>query len=747
MKKDPQIPSDLSARADEIFFASLDIESESERHRFIEESCKENDALYKEVERLFSLQATSETAFNLSSASRLTAMDIANTITNIPEFYENMKTALPDDDEIGKQIGTYKLLQKIGEGGVGNVYLAEQKKPIRRLVALKIIKAGMDTKNVIARFEAERQALAMMEHPNIAHVLNAGETETGRPYFVMELVHGERITTYCDANRLNISDRLSLFIQVCHAIQHAHNKGIIHRDIKPSNVLITMHDGIPSPVVIDFGIAKATTGDLLTEKTVNTSVGPLIGTPAYMSPEQTKLAQMDIDTRSDIYSLGVLLYELLTGQTPFDQKMLLRTSIDELCRVIREEEPLRPSLRFDRMDEEDQVETAKNRSMDPRKLESILKNDLDWIVMMALQKDREHRYETANALALDIEHFTRSEPVLASPPGRMYRFRKLVHRNKRVFFTTAAIALALIVGFGMSSWFLVKERAARKRAVIAEQQQSQLRLEAEDRERIAHAAFLLSQNKIEEADRVAAAITTELGPSLEAESVLRTLGEWHALKGEWAQAATLFSALLKVDEMDNSYAITGDLLMAGPILIEHGNIVDYELFRKVAIARYRGTDDPVFAERTLKISLLMPADGQEMHELQALYDLAADATQGRIGSIMGSWRCVSLALGAYRQGFYPTAVTWGEKARSFDQIQARDATARIIQAMAHYQLDEMDAAKSELDLGRKAITAVFAEDFNVATNWKKGFWYDWLFARILLREAETLILGPPLENE
>ncbi len=322
-----------------------------------------------------------------------------------------------EDEAVGKSIGRYKVLEKVGEGGCGVVYVAEQTEPVRRRVALKVIKLGMDTKQVIARFEAERQALAMMDHPNIAKVLDAGSTETGRPFFVMELVRGIRITEYCDQANLTTKERLDLFIKVCQAIQHAHQKGIIHRDIKPSNILVTMHDGVPVPKVIDFGIAKATVGQTLTDKTVYTQLQQFIGTPAYMSPEQAEMSGLDIDTRSDIYSLGVLLYELLAGSTPFDANELMSQGIDAMRKTIREKEPVRPSTRLATLKGEELTTTAKRRSADTSKLLHQLKGDLDWIVMKCLEKDRTRRYETANGLAFDLKRHLNNEPVLARPPS------------------------------------------------------------------------------------------------------------------------------------------------------------------------------------------------------------------------------------------------------------------------------------------------------------------------------------------
>src|ERR1043166_6415408 len=333
----------------------------------------------------------------------------------------------------GDRIGHYKILQQIGEGGCGVVYMAEQDEPVRRRVALKVIKLGMDTRHVIARFEAERQALAMMDHPNIAKVFDAGATPAGRPYFVMELVRGVKITSYCDSQKLSTRERLNLFIQVCQAVQHAHQKGIIHRDLKPSNILVTEQDGAPLPKIIDFGIAKATTDQRLTDKTLFTAFEQFIGTPAYMSPEQAGLGGLDIDTRTDIYSLGVLLYELLTGRPPFDSEKFARSVLDEIMRVIREQEPPRPSTRLTTLTEQELTTVAQRRQIESAKLPHLLRGDLDWIVMKALDKDRRRRYETASGFARDLERFLNNEPIAARPPSTLYRFHKVVRRNKLTF--------------------------------------------------------------------------------------------------------------------------------------------------------------------------------------------------------------------------------------------------------------------------------------------------------------------------
>lgn len=372
-----------------------------------------------------------------------------------------------EEDAIGKTIGRYKLLERLGEGGCGVVYVAEQTEPLRRRVALKVIKLGMDSKQVVARFEAERQALAMMDHPNIAKVLDAGTTDQGRPYFVMELVRGIRITDYCDQAQLSTQDRLSLFIKVCQAIQHAHQKGVIHRDIKPSNILVTLHDGVPVPKVIDFGIAKATEGRL-TDATVYTQLHQFIGTPAYMSPEQAEMSGLDIDTRSDIYSLGVLLYELLAGSTPFDANELMASGIDTMRRTIREKEPMKPSTRIATLKFQELTTTAKRRSVEESKLLHQLRGDLDWIVMKCLEKDRQRRYETANELANDVERHLSCEPVVARPPSVGYRFQKMVRRNKVGFAAVSATTLALLTGLVLSLWQYAEKSRAFEQARVAE---------------------------------------------------------------------------------------------------------------------------------------------------------------------------------------------------------------------------------------------------------------------------------------
>jgi WD40 repeat protein/tRNA A-37 threonylcarbamoyl transferase component Bud32 len=433
----------------------------AERSAFLDGACGGDPALRQRVEVLLAAEQEGVTA----------------TVTTQEADCPTIKLSRVDGPEetVGQTLGRYKVLEKIGEGGFGVVYVAEQKEPVKRRVALKIIKLGMDTRQVVARFEAERQALAMMDHPNIAKVLDAGATEAGRPYFVMELVRGVKLTDYCDQHKLSTQQRLELFIQVCQAIQHAHQKGIIHRDIKPSNILVTLHDGVPMPKVIDFGIAKATQQEL-TEKTIYTQLQQFIGTPAYMSPEQAEMSGLDIDTRSDIYSLGVLLYELLTGSTPFDTQELVRSGLDQMRKIIREREPVRPSTRL-------RQTTSSGDCSRLSTIPSQLPTDLDWIVMKCLEKDRTRRYETANGLAADVKRHLQNEPVVARPPSSAYRFRKLVRRNQLVFAATGAVAVALLLGLIASAWQAVRATRAKEEALAAKGREALQRQKAEANEK------------------------------------------------------------------------------------------------------------------------------------------------------------------------------------------------------------------------------------------------------------------------
>src|SRR3954447_9085214 len=422
--------------AEAIFLAALDKTTLQGRVAYLEATCVGDPELLRRVRELLSCHEGTQGPLDAPPPGLGCTVDMP-----------------PSSEQPGSVIGPYKLLQQIGEGGMGTVYMAEQTQPVRRTVALKLIKAGMDSRQVLARFGAERQALALMDHPNIARVFDAGTTEQGLPYFVMELVKGIPIPRFCDEHRLTTRERLELAIPVCQAVQHAHLKGVIHRDLKPSNVLIALYDGKPVPKVIDFGVAKAT-GPRLTDQTLYTEFGAVVGTLEYMSPEQAELNQLDIDTRSDIYSLGVLFYELLTGSTPLDCKRLTGVAFLEMLRVIREDESPRPSLRLSTTEELPSI--AACRHIEPRKLSGLMRGELDWIVMKALEKDRSRRYETANGLAADLRRYLNDEPVQACPPSAWYCSRKFVRRHRAALATAAVVGLALVVGTAASTWQAIR---------------------------------------------------------------------------------------------------------------------------------------------------------------------------------------------------------------------------------------------------------------------------------------------------
>jgi serine/threonine protein kinase/tetratricopeptide (TPR) repeat protein len=464
-----------------------------ERAAFVAEACGEDGELQERVRELLAAHKRAE-GFVKSDAPLS------------PEVEEQMARLKPEEG--GETIGPYKLREQIGEGGFGTVWVADQEMPVRRRVALKIIKVGMDTKEVIARFEQERQALAMMDHPNIAKVLDAGATAHGRPFFVMELVRGVKITDYCDDKQLSTQERIELFITVCQAVQHAHQKGIIHRDLKPSNILVTINDGKAVPKVIDFGVAKATQGRL-TEQTVYTQFQQMIGTPLYMSPEQAELTSLDIDTRSDIYSLGVLLYELLTGRTPIDAETMRQAGLDEMRRIIREVDPPRPSARVKTLAGDDLTTTAKRRHIEPAKLPGALRGDLDWIVMKCLEKDRTRRYDTANGLALDLRRHLQNEVITARPPTAGYLLTRLIRRHKLAFAAASAVAVALLVGIVGTTLGLLRAEKERRAA--------------EEAQRLAEHRFRSALRFVDDVfEKVAPEFSDLIGASKARESLART---------------------------------------------------------------------------------------------------------------------------------------------------------------------------------------------------------------------------------
>jgi len=644
---------------------------------------------------------------------------------------------IPPSEKPGDTVGRYKIREQIGQGGCGVVYVAEQTEPVRRRVALKVIKLGMDTRIVIARFEAERQALAMMDHPNIAKVLDAGATETGRPYFVMELVRGIPITDYCDQNHLDTKARLELFIQVCHAVQHAHQKGIIHRDLKPSNILVTLHDGVPVPKVIDFGVAKATEARL-TDLTVYTGLHQFVGTPAYMSPEQAEMSGLDIDTRSDIYSLGVLLYQLFTGTTPFDPQELLQAGLDQMRRTIREREPLPPSTRLSTMLAADLTVVAKCHSSEPPKLIHLLRGDLDWIVMKALEKDRTRRFETANALAADVQRFLRDEPVEARPPSRWYQFQKLVRRNKTLFAAGSLIAASLVLGLGLSLYLFVKERQALARATEAERRQAELRQQAERgleierkmremaplTEKFGAAGRFMSQGQFDKAEELMSDVPLTIPQS---SLIFNALGLVRVRQGQLPAAITNF---IKSVTADPASPIAYHYL--APLLLQTGDREAYRRNCLQAIRQFGHTNDPAIAQSLVKDCLLSPPLPADLDNLAHTVDLAgAGGTTNRL--LRG--------LVDYRQGRFASSAKWLQDKATQEQDPALRVQAQMILAMAQEQLAKTNEAHRTLTEGLQLAEAKVPVTGGAS-------WEEQMAAHVLMREAKALILGESsVENQ
>ena len=671
--------------------------ADPERAAYLQGACSDDTALRSRVEAM--LAADDETSL-LPRSGRDEEMTM--TLSAGPSAGGSPR------EQPGEQVGRYKLLEQIGEGGFGTVWAAEQREPVKRRVALKIIKLGMDTKQVIARFEAERQALAMMDHPNIAKVLDAGSTETGRPYFAMELVKGVPILAYCDREKLDTKARLDLFMKVCHAIQHAHQKGIIHRDIKPSNVLVTMHDGVPVPKVIDFGIAKATNQEL-TEKTIYTQHHQMIGTPAYMSPEQAEMSGLDIDTRSDIYSLGVLLYELLTGTTPLDSQSLMEAGFAEMMRIIRETEPHKPSTRLSSLGETG-TRTAQLRRADVQKLSTLLRGDLDWIVMKCLEKDRTRRYETANGLAADIERHLNDEPVTAGPPSARYRLSKFVKRNRGHVVAVGAIAVLLVLGVVGTSYGMVwvlreKSRADTEatKAIMAARAEGAAKLDAQASER--HA--------IDQAERAEAAEADALARAEELELVADFQSEQLGAIDPQVMGINIRRSLLDAVPEDRREAL--DSAFTGINFTDLARItLEDNIFERTIKAI-----DAQFAKQPLVLAQLLQSIADTMREL-GLLDLANDPQERALAirrERLGDDHPDTLAsihnLGILRhiqgelreaEGYYRTALEGRRRVLGDDHpdtLKSIDNLSGVLQEQA--RLDEAEAYSREALEGRRRV--------------------------------------------
>ena len=638
-------------------------------------------------------------------------------------------------------IGRYRLLQVLGEGGFGTVYQAEQREPVRRQVALKLIKLGMDTRAVIARFEAERQALAVMDHPNIARVFDAGATDTGRPYFVMELVRGVPITHYCDTHNLSTGERLELFIKVCNAVQHAHTKGIIHRDLKPSNVLVSIHDGKPVPKVIDFGIAKATIGRL-TDMTLVTEHRQLIGTPEYMSPEQAEMTGLDIDTRTDVYSLGVLMYELLTGTTPFESSRLRSAGYSAIQRIIREEEPPRPSARLSvlmsslaeqrtRTDSGTNSrieEIAKRRRTDPGHLRRQLRGDLDWIALKALEKDRTHRYETASDLAADLQRHLNHEPVLARPAGTAYRVRKFIRRHKLGAGAAAVVAASLLLGLGAVTYGLLQARAGWREAVELSKQL----------ERRTHEA-LAAQRRAEEAraDMAAKRLDVEVAAIDRSLQLRPEDADLHAQRGD------LLMRRGKVEEGVDAYQRAIDLgstdhwtwYRLGHGRLYLGDIDGYRACWQDMNRRFGASEDGDILERLGKLALLEPSPPDVEGATEFVDRAVASGNQQ-----LAFWFMMSKSLAEYRAGRYQDALPLLAEPQRRLTVEGQ-LCAQILEVLCRWQIGEHDAAIALLEVVEKRMTDYLPTAGQAETGHE-----NWLAAQILHREATSLIGGDPISS-
>ena len=729
----------------ELFTEAIKLSTE-ERISFLDRACDGNQDLRRSIEKL------------------LRDHDRAGEFMEepLPGSINELRTKISAGEKPGDRIGRYKLLQQIGAGGCGIVFVAEQQEPVRRRVALKVITPGMDTRSVIARFEVERQALALMDHPSITRVFDAGATESGRPYFVMELVDGVRITDYCDQHALPTSHRLELFVQVCLAIQHAHQKGIVHRDIKPSNILVTAGpDGKPVPKVIDFGIAKAIGGQRLTEKTIITAAELVIGTPAYMSPEQAALQITDVDTRTDIYSLGVLLYELLTGTTPFDTRELLKAGLDELRRVIREQEPVRPSTRLSTMVAAARANFATHHGAEAPGLIREMRGELDWIVMKALEKDRARRYATANGLAMDVKRYRSGRAIEARSPSAAYKFRKLVARNKIAFSGVALVFIFLVASLITTTRWLISERGAReqlrlqKEISTVDEQGYELFFrcrfsEAEamlvhglglrrqlSKGELATPLFnqvILLQSFVTEKrydkikpffdEFVDESVLTKPGYLPPLESAIDYLIQDH----RWDEADSLAARLHRAAPDDSNL-----YHMLVPMRIERNDIEGYRVLCREIVSRFSNTTDPSVADKMAKDCLVLPSSGVDLKLVAAMADVAV--TRGSNSGAFLHFQCCK-ALAELRQGHYEQATNWASIAARSDYPYLK-ADSSAIKAISFFKLSRPDDARAALnDCDRVMDASVPRFPNELGDDWR-----DWIIAHALQSEAKQMIDG------
>ncbi|WP_052573016.1 serine/threonine-protein kinase [Haloferula sp. BvORR071] len=716
-----------------IMEVALSLDDPATRQVFLERVFGDKGAAKEEMTRL--LDAADGAATFFLEAREQRAKVTAKILSENHAAPPAATARFVDDDAVLDKLGPYRLIARLGEGGGGVVYEAEQEQPIRRRVAVKIVRVDLGNHTALARFDVERQALALMDHPNIAKVFDAGTTPSGRPYFAMELVTGEPIVRYCNERKLNCSERLELFVLVCNAIQHAHQKGIIHRDIKPSNILVTRQDGANVPKIIDFGIAKdAGAGESITAH------DQFFGTPAYMSPEQVAMTGIDVDTRSDIFSLGVLLYELLTGATPIDRSAVPDVTFSQIRKSLLTWETERPSELLAKRPPGVLATLAQERGMETGDLLRFVRGDLDWIVMQALEKNRIRRYQTANGLATDVRRLLAHEPIAARPPSRVYVLAKFIRRNRIACGAALLLVILLVVGLATTAAMYERERKTAIEQLRLKNEAQAARNEADARSKISRAAFLLDQGRIDEADELCRKYPlSSIEPSLEAAAVFRALGDWNSENGRGDQAIQCYRLLREASKQDNPQkTLYGDDLMAVAAALLTENPGEYRDFREKVLERYTPADGRHRAEHLLKVCLIAPADPGVVAKLEREVKTMGDPRE----TPCPAWAAFSLSLYHLRGGNSVESLKACELGlASPERKSSCEASLEAVVALNHAAMGKMDLANAALQRARKIAEICNGRDFERGVPTPRLYWFDWAIAKLMIKEASARVGG------